>query len=60
MTKTELSVRILNSLKTQGQYLYSQDASIKLLENQIVDELEQNGSIRITARAIGMVIATVR
>lgn len=59
MTKTELSLRILNSLKTQGQYLYSQDASIKLLENEIVDELEQNGSIRITARAIGMVIATV-
>ena len=54
-----LSKQILEQLKQNGQYHYSEASSTRSLEIQAVDELEQTGYIHVTARAIGMVIANV-
>lgn len=54
---SELIEKIYNDIKLRGQYTYSRDFSIKILEEKALKDLEDNGNIIIKSKAIGYVIA---
>ena len=53
----DLTEKIYNDIKLQGQYTYSKDFSIKTLEEKALKDLESNGNIIIKSKTIGYVIA---
>ncbi len=54
---TDTAQKMYEHFKTQKQYNYSEDSSIKYLEIQAIDELESSGYIIVKSRALGFVIA---
>lgn len=56
---TETAQKIYEHFKTNPQYTYATDLSIKCLETQAIDELEANGYIVVKAQALGFVIADI-
>lgn len=56
---SETAQKIYEYLKTEKQYNYSQDVSIRQSEQDAVKELESNGYILVRMRTICYVIADV-
>lgn len=56
---SETAQKLYYYFKTDNQYFYSPDASIKHLEQQAVNELEKSGCIIVKMRTIYYVIAEI-
>lgn len=54
---SELTEKIYNDIKLNGEYKYSKDFSTKILEEKALKDLESNGNIIIKSKSIGYVIA---
>lgn len=56
---SELSEKLYEHFKNEPRYTYSNDAPIKALEIDAVNELETSGVIVVKMRTIGYVIAEI-
>lgn len=55
----ELETKIFDAITHGGQYVFSPDSSVKSKEIEAFENLEKNGYIRITAKALGFYVAEV-
>lgn len=54
---TELEIKIYESIKLKGQYNFSIDMEIKLLELKAIKSLVNNGYITVHSNSLGYILA---